>query len=179
MCRYLTDTGPSLARNITASHKSHRHFLFGDFINSFYFDEISEQEVVNICSTFRSGKATGFVNVSASLMKETITSIHSPLSHISNSLLSSGVVPIQLKIARIVPSFKTGGKSLFSNYRPISILPSFSRILEKLFYDRIIDYLIKYKILFDDQFGFRKQHFIEYALALLYYKIPSVLIIMR
>ena len=104
--RHLTNTGPSLARIITASHKSHRHFLFGDFINSFYFDEISEHEVVNICSTLHSGKAAGFVNISASLMKETITSIRSSLTHISNSSLSSGVVLVELKIARVVPWFK-------------------------------------------------------------------------
>lgn len=71
--------------------------------------------------------------------------------------------------------FKTSDRSLFSNYRPISFLPSFSKILEKLVYDIIIDYLSKYKILFDNQFGFRKQHFIEYALALLYDKIPSAI----
>ena len=60
--------------------------------------------MVNICSTLHSGKAAGFVNISASLMKETITSIRSSLTHISNSSLSSGVV--ELKIARVVPSFK-------------------------------------------------------------------------
>ena len=53
--------------------------------------------MVNICSTLHSGKAAGFVNISASLMKETITSIRSSLTHISNSSLSSGVVLVELK----------------------------------------------------------------------------------
>ena len=74
------------------------------------------------------------------------------------------MVPVELKIARVVPLFKAGDKSIFSNYRPISVLPSFSKILEKLVYNRLIDYLSKYKILSDNQFGFRKQHSTEYAL---------------
>ena len=101
-----------------------------------------------------------------------ITSISSPLTHIFNLSLSSGVFTAELKIASVVPLFKTSDKSLFSNYRPVSVLPSFSKVLEKLVYDRIVDYLSKYEILTDNQFGFRKQHSTEYALvALLYHNI--------
>ena len=71
--------------------------------------------------------------------------------------------------------FKAGDKSIFSNYRPISLLPSFSKTLEKLVYNRLIDYLSKCKILSDNQFGFRKHHSTEYALALLYHKISSAI----
>ena len=74
------------------------------------------------------------------------------------------MVPMELKIARVVPLFKAVDKSIFSFHRPISVLPSFSKILEKLVYNRLIDYLSKYKILSDNQFGFRKQHSTEYAL---------------
>ena len=69
-CRYFTDIGPSLARNIPVSQKSHRHFLSEDFINSLYFDKVSEHEVVNICSTLRSNKARSFDNISTSLIKK-------------------------------------------------------------------------------------------------------------
>lgn len=62
-----------------------------------------------------------------------------------------------------MPLFKAGDKSIFSNYTPISVLPFFSKILEKLVYNRLIDYLSKYKILFDNQLGFRKHHSTEYA----------------
>ena len=108
-----------------------------------------------------------------SLIKETITLISSPLTHIFNLSITSGTIAMELKIARVVPLFKAGDKSIFSNYRPISVLPSFSKILEKLVYNRLIDYLSKYKILSDNQFGIRKDHSTEYALALLYDKISS------
>ena len=55
---------------------------------------------------------------------------------------------MELKIARVVPLFKAVDKSIFSFYRPISVLPSFSKILEKLVYNRLIDYLSKYKAQF-------------------------------
>ena len=119
--------------------------------------------------------ATGFDHVPMSLIKETIISISSPLTHIFNQSITSGMVPIELKIARVVPLFKAGDKSIFSNYRPISVLPSFSKILEKLVYNRLIDYLSKYKILSNNQFGFRKHYSTEYALALLYDKISSAI----
>ena len=144
-------------------------------MNSLVFEEISEQEDINLCSSLRSGTATGFDNVPVSLIKETIISISSPLSHIFNLSITSGMAPIELKIARVVPLLKAGDKSIFFNYRPISVLPSFSKILEKHVYNRLIGYLSKYKILSDNQFGFRKHYSTEYALALLYDKISSAI----
>ena len=94
--------------------------------------------------------------------------------HIFDVSLSSGVVPAKLKIPRVVPLFKIGDKSLFSNYRPISVLTSFYKVLEKLVYNRNIDYMGKCKILTDNQFGFRKQRSTEYTTKFL-----QLLLIMR
>ena len=98
-----------------------------------------------------------------------------PLTHFINLSIISGVVPGQLKIARVIPLFKSGDKSIFTNYRPVSVLPAFSKILEKVIYNRLLDYLNKHKILSDNQFGFRKHHSTEYALTLLYDKISSAI----
>ena len=164
LCKYFTNIGPSLANNLPVSQKSYRSFLSGNFGNSLFFEEISEQEVINLCSSLSSGTATGFDNVPLRFIKETIISISSHLTHIFNLSITSGMVPIELKIARVVPLFKAGDKSIFSNYRPISVLPSFSKILEKHVYNRLIDYLSKYKILSNNQFGFRKHYSTEYGL---------------
>ena len=174
-CKYFTNIGPSLASNIPVSQKSPHSFLSGNFVNSLFFEEVSEQEIVNICCSLRSGSTTGYDNISMSLIKDTITSISNPLTHIFNLSITSGIVPVELKIARVVPLFRAGDKSFFVNYRPISILPSFSKILEKIVYSRLMNYLNKYKILSDNQFGFRKNHSTELALTLLYDKISSAI----
>ena len=69
-------------------------------------------------------------------VKESINYISEPLTYIINLSINSGVVPDQMKLARVVPLFKSGDKRLFSNYRPVSVLPIFSKFLEKIAYFR-------------------------------------------
>ena len=79
-----------------------------------------------------------------------------PLTYICNLCLFSGVVPGSMKVARHTPVFKAGDPSLLSNYRPISILPVVSKVLEKVMYSKIIAFLDKNETLSPSQFGFRK-----------------------
>jgi potassium voltage-gated channel Eag-related subfamily H protein 8 len=72
--------------------------------------------------------------------------------------IDTGVFPDALKKASVVPIYKAGDKSIFTNYRPISILPAFSKVFEKVITNRLDSFLSKYNILFDKQFGFRKNH---------------------
>ena len=69
--------------------------------------------------------------------------------------ISSGMFPDSLKVARVVPIFKKGDKTNQSNYRPISILPTYSKIIEKVIYKQVYNYLTKYSILNNAQYGFR------------------------
>ena len=73
-----------------------------------------------------------------------------------------------MKIARVVPLFKTGDLSLLTNYRPVSVLPAFSKILERIVYNRLINFLNKFNILANNKYGFRKNHSTAYALIKLY-----------
>ena len=109
------------------------------------------------------------------LIKECINAICTRLSFIINLSIITGIVPDDLKIARVIPLFKSGDSSLFSNYRPVSVLPAFSKILEKVIYNRLLQYLTKHNILSDNQFGFRKHHSTKYALTLLYDKISAAI----
>ncbi len=63
-----------------------------------------------------------------------------------------------MKIARVIPIFKSGNQHVFNNYRPISILPAFSKILEKVMSNRLIKYLDSQKLLYEHQYGFRPKH---------------------
>jgi hypothetical protein len=74
-----------------------------------------------------------------SLIKESIDLIAKPLAHIVNLSISSGIFPDFLKIARVIPVFKSGDRRLMSNYRPVSVLPIFSKIFERVvYYNRLI-----------------------------------------
>ena len=73
-----------------------------------------------------------------------------------------------MKIARVVPLFKTSDLSLLTNYRPVSVLPAFSKILERIVYNRLINFLNKFKTLSNNQSGFRKNYSTAYALIQLY-----------
>ena len=102
---------------------------------------MTEQEINEICSSLRVGTATGFDNIPIFIIKESIYLISSLLTHIFNLSITSGTVPTKLKTARVIPIFKTDVKYMFSNYRPISVLPSFSKILEKVVFNRLKSYV--------------------------------------
>ena len=78
--------------------------------------------------------------------------------------MSSGVFPDRLKISKIIPIFKSDNASLAQNYRPISILPAFSKIFERAVYNCIFQFLVDNDILFKHQFGFRPGHSTSHAL---------------
>ncbi len=69
-----------------------------------------------------------------------------------------------MKIAKVIPLFKTGDKHLFTNYRPVSLLPQFSKILEKVFNNRLDNFIEKHNLLSDNQYGFRSNRSTTQAL---------------
>ena len=88
-------------------------------------------------------------------VKKVIDGIAKPLTYVFNLSFQKGIFPHNMKIAKVVPIFKEGDKHNFSNYRPISILSQFSKILEKLFIKRFDGFVEKHKLLTDSQYGFR------------------------
>ena len=97
----------------------------------------------------------GYDELSTQVIKLSVPFIISPLTHICNAVLSSSVFPDRLKYAIVKPIFKNGSKSDISNYRPISILTSFSKIFEKLMFNRLYNHFETNGILAQEQFGFR------------------------
>ena len=177
-CEFFTSIGPSLAKMIPPSTSSFRSFLSGSFINFIFLEPITEHEISEICASFRVGTSAGFDQVTMDVVKQTINLIIAPLTHIMNLSLSSGLVPEQMKVARVIPLFKSGTLSLFTNYRPVSVLPAFSKFLERIVYKRLDSFLNKYKILScnqSNQYGFRKNHSTAYALIQLYDKLSNAI----
>ena len=86
------------------------------------------------------------------------------LKHIFNISLAKGVFPDKLKIARLTPIFKKGQSTLVTNYKPISVLPGFSKLLERIMYNRLYKFLVENNILYQKQFGFQNAHSTEHAI---------------
>jgi len=78
----------------------------------------------------------GYDEISSRILKLSAPYVLSPLTYIFNKVLSTGIVPERLKFSEVRPLFKKGGITEFSNYRPISLLTSFSKIIEKIIFKR-------------------------------------------
>ena len=165
VCKYFTNIGPNLADKVAPASKS-----FQDFINSVpsdslsSFNHVTAEELKSIAKGFKDGKASGADNIPISIIKKTLDLISNPLLSIINLSLSTGVFPDRLKISKIIPVFKSDNASLVQNYRPISILPAFSKIFERAVYNRLFQFLVDNDILFKHQFGFRPGHSTSHAL---------------
>ena len=83
---------------------------------------------------------------------------------IFNDSLLLGIFPQSMKIAKVTPFYKSGKKNLMTNYRPISVLSCFSKILERIMYNRLYSYLNDNNLFFQKQFGFREGHSTNHAL---------------
>jgi len=90
------------------------------------------------------------------------------LSNVINKSICDGVFPNNLKIAKVVPIFKSGDREIRPNYRPISFLTYFSKIFEKVLYGRLNDYFSKNNSLSQQQYGFRNNHSTSLAITDLY-----------
>ena len=102
-----------------------------------FLASVEESEVINVVRICKNKKSAGYDGIDMTIIMEVIYHIIKPFNHICNNSFENGVFPSKIKIAKVVPIFKAGDKSSFNNYRPISLLPQFSKIVEKLFNARL------------------------------------------
>ena len=133
-------------------------------MNSLGLIHTSEGEVDTFIDEIDTNKAS-LVNIMGYLIKITKNVISPVLTDIFNTCLNEGVFPDCLKIAKIVPIHKKGAKDNPTNYRPISLLPVFGKLFEKIISKRIIKFLDKNKLLVHNQYGFRKHYSTELAVT--------------
>jgi len=123
----------------------------------------STYEIRNIIKSLKPKNTYGYDEISNRIIKLSSPYIISPLTYICNAALGSGVFPDRLKYAIVKPIYKKGSKQDISNYRPISSLTSFSKVFEKIIYNRLYTHLEINNILVQEQFGFRMKHSTEQA----------------
>ena len=112
--------------------------------------------MISLTKSLRGKLTAGDDDITENLVKQCMQLIKGPLTHIYNLSLNSDVFPHIWKIVKMKPLYKMGDKYDMRNYRPISIIPVFAKLLERLMYNRIISFLYENKILSEAQNGFRK-----------------------
>ena len=172
---FFTNIGPELANNINSPNAHFTDYLSDPNQESLFLTPTNPSEIINIARSLRNSKSSGFDGISMSLLKQIIHPLASPLTHIFNNSLSQGVFPDLFKIAKVNPIFKKDNPHEISNYRPISLLPSISKILEKIVYTRLYKFINKYNILNSNQYGFRKNFSTDLALLQIYDKITNAI----
>ena len=151
---YFSNIGNTLARNIQDTQYSYKSYLPQSFPFSFFLKPVTLDEIISIIHNMKIS-SPGHDDISMNIIKECCDTIAPFLVFIINKSFREGIFPDHLQLARIIPIFKKGNNSLMQNYRPISILPSFSKIFEKAMVTRLMDYLSTHSILTDAQYGFR------------------------
>ena len=131
--------------------------------NSMFCSPVTPDEIVKIIQRLPNNKAPGMDGINSKILKVICNSISPPLAHIFNLSFTTGEVPELLKVAKVIPIYKKGERNQPGNYRPISLLSIFDKIMEKLMYKRLSDFLENNNILYEYQFGFRKNHSTSHA----------------
>ena len=133
----------------------------------FSFRSVTPSEICRYLKKLQRNKSSGIDELPPNLLKDTAEEISKPLAFIINKSLSIGTVPNLWKTSKVTPLHKSDSKSDFNNYRPISVLPCLSKILERIVHRQISGYLEKHCLLRDSQFGFRPRRSTELACTLL------------
>ena len=126
----------STSNSICHSFVHHKNFLQKRVQESLFMEPTSPSEAYNALAGLKTGNSSGLDNIPSFLSKTAAVVIAPTLSYFINLSYELGLFPDSMKEAKIIPVFKTGNKLLMSNYRPISILSSFSKIFEKCIYQR-------------------------------------------
>ena len=130
-----------------------------------YTTPTSRYEVERIIGTLKNKNSSGFDEVSNKILKGITTGISTPLSILINKSLSEGIFPTEMKKADTIPLYKNKDKHDKNNYRPISLLLTISKVLEKVMYKRTYNFLNNSGQFFKSQYGFRTGHSCQEAIA--------------
>lgn len=171
---FFANIGKSLASKIDSVPLSPLSFMKSKNPNSLFLVPTDLNEVQSVINKLKPN-SSGYDHLSAQFISSNSDLILPLLVHIINTSFTTGIFPNELKVANVIPLFKSGSNSIFTNYRPISLLSTISKIFEKLFYSRLLDFLNKYNILYEFQFGFRKKRSTQMALLILVDKIINAL----
>ena len=121
-------------------------------LNIVLISAITENEIVVIINNFKSKNSSGKDGISNKLLKSIKGEVSKPLTIIINQCLETGIFPDALKIAKVKPLYKKGDSCCFNNYRPISLLPTISKIFERVMFSQLYSYFNINNLLSEQQY---------------------------
>lgn len=157
---YFITSVPNNTSNRSASALEYKRKYVGKLngtMPDFNFSKVTQEVVIDVFNTIRSN-ATGSDNINLKMLSFVLPHLASHLTHIINRCLLTSTVPTQWKSANVTPIPKINNPTELSHFRPVSILPTASKILEKIVFLQINSFLTKYGILSATQSGFRAHH---------------------
>jgi hypothetical protein len=170
--KYFVNVGSTLSKQIPITNETHFKYLPNKTLSSIYLRPVTKKEIIKLIKNLKSS-SPGWDNITADVVKESYELFIEPLLHVINLSLKHGYFPDNMKLAKVLPLFKSGDKMMFSNYRPISILPIFSKLFERVMYNKILNFIEKQRLFYINQFGFRNNHTTALALTALLDKITE------
>jgi len=140
------------------------HLNIKENSKSTFLHPITENKVEKVARSLKNKSSAGIDGIPDYIVKQCIELLKVPLTNIYNASLELGTFPDKLKIAKVIPVHKKGDTRDINNYRPIALLSIFSKLLEKLVYNRLIAFVEGNGVLTEDQLGFRTKRSTETAL---------------
>lgn len=172
---FFVNVGPTTDREIPRSPQSPLSFMGPRILADFNINATTIQEVMILLYQLDDAKSTGPDNIPIKLIKTAAPQIAHLLVNIFNASITQGQFPSLMKLAKVIPIFKTGAKDNVTNYRPISLLPIFSKLLEKIIHARLSTFLKNNNIIYKSQFGFQKSMSTTHSLVEIIEKIRNSL----
>ena len=154
----FSNIGPELSSKIDSSNYNFETYIKSAKSEFAAFQPVTVSQISHLLHGLSDNKATGIDKISCKIMKLAAPVISDSLTLICNQAITLSSFPDEWKIARVVPLYKNGQRNIPGNYRPISVLQAISKIMELILHDQLYNYLTKFDLFSDTQFGFRKFH---------------------
>ena len=162
MNKYYSAVGPDTNKSVGSSQKDALFYLNRNktrATETLLYEDIDSNQVIEACRLINPKTSCDAYGLQQKIVLNDMDILATKLAHLMNCSLSAGKCPDGSKVARVIPVYKGKGENyLCSNYRPISLIPVFSKIMEKLIYNKIFSFLVREQTLFKSQYGFRRGH---------------------
>ena len=163
--KFFGSVGHTMAGIIPSNNTcNYIEYLTENINSTFNFQPVNSCQIKKTVQNLKSSSSAGYDGISNILLKYLEPLLNKPLTLLVNQSLKSGIFPDSLKLAKITPIYKKDDVHLIENYRPISVLPSISKVFEKIVFEQLSLYFITNNYFCPSQYGFRKNHSTEHAI---------------